>query len=115
MKQNRLFNAEGVKLNFPVYTVLLGSLLILSFPIVLLWMYLIQERFFGMSLQSIVLVSMFPCGVIGLLLTIKGHNKAKSQNSGLNKFIGSFLWVIGWLITLGGILGLMLIFIVTQA
>jgi len=68
-----------------------------------------------MILWVVFLISLTPCGFFGTILMLLGaiisfkHNKSK-----LNKIIGLAGTFAGFIVVLGGILGFMLIYIVTS-
>ena len=58
------------------------------------------------------LVSLLPCGLTGTILSLIGLKKSFKNNNKLNKIIGIIGTLVGFKLLIGGILGLMLIYIV---
>jgi hypothetical protein len=88
-----------------------------AFPFISLALFFIDQITFNkteMLFWLIFLISLAPCGLIGMLLSIRGLVKAYQRNSRINKLIGFVGLALGLGGTISGILGLMLIYAVVN-
>ena len=88
-----------------------------AFPFVSLFLFFVDQASFnltGMFLWVIFLLSLGPCGLIGLLLCSWGLFKAYSKNSRINKTVGFWGIFLGIGGIVGGILTLMLIYVIVN-
>lgn len=93
-----------------VFAVLIYFLPLISLGIFLLDQITIKST--DMVFWVLFLIGMIPCGIIGLTLSIIGLVKSLKKDNQLNKVIGVIGTVSGIICLLGGILGMMLIYIV---
>ena len=63
----------------------------------------------------IFLLSLIPCGLIGFTLTLIGFIKSIKRNNTPNKIIGGIGTTLGLVFIIGGVLGIMLLYIVIGA
>jgi len=94
------------------------ALFFYAVPFLSLGLFIVDQLFFqktAMFFWLIFLVGLIPCGLIGFLLAIVGFVKSYKNENKLNKIIGIIGMVGGILCIIGGILGIMLIFVVVGA
>lgn len=92
---------------------LYAGIIMLS-PITILTISIFKEVIFDIFILPIALVSFLPCGIIGLRLAKKAHNKAKNVDFGINHIVGVIEIIFGLLITTVGILGICLVYVITN-
>lgn len=87
-------------------------------PILFFGVFLFDQFFIhktDMLFWIIFLLSLIPCGLLGFVLFLAGFIKALKQSYWLNKLIGGIGTLLGIGIIGGGLLGLLLIYVVIGA
>ena len=113
-KENMLSGFYSRYKGWNIFSQYYFALFTYAFPFISLFLFFVDKICFGLTgmfLWVIFLLSLGPCGLIGLLLCFWGLIKAYSRNSRINKtvdFWGIFLGIGG---ILGGVMTLMLIYV----
>ncbi len=98
-----------------IYNLFFIVLIFYALPLVFLEIFIIDQlsnNCSDVTFWLLFLLGMAPCGIIGLVLSIIGLRKSLRKKSLLNKNIGILGLIFGVIYICGGILGLMLIYIV---
>ncbi|MBO9700416.1 MAG: hypothetical protein J7604_09430 [Sporocytophaga sp.] len=97
--------------------ILLLTTFILALPVFLLLIFILDQVYFNQTevlFWALFLLSMLPCGILGGFLGYTLFLKAKKVKSELGESAGIFVILCSVIYSIGGVLGLMLIYIVTS-
>ncbi|MFA9214547.1 MAG: hypothetical protein ACEQSR_11980 [Candidatus Methylacidiphilales bacterium] len=110
-----VLNAKNILSNIQIYKIYWIAIFVYVLPFISLGVFIIDQ----MTLQKtemifwlIFLLGMLPCGLAGMLLSYVGLRLSNKNKNKLNKSIGIIGVIGGTVILGGGLLGLMLIYIV---
>jgi hypothetical protein len=98
-----------------VYKIYFFALIVYVLPIISLGIFIIDQMTINkteMIFWVLFLISLFPCGFTGTVLSSIGLKKSFKNKDQINKVIGIIGVLGGLFFLMGGILGLMLIYIV---
>lgn len=104
-------------MEFSLLKIFLLTTTILAVPTFLLIISIIDQVYFQqteMLFWALFLTSMLPCGALGVLLGYTLFIKARKVKSELGESVGIFLILCSIIYSIGGALGLMLIYIVSS-
>jgi hypothetical protein len=105
----------GEKKRPKILTVYIITFSLYFVPVILLLLFIVDQLSYQkteMLFWVLFLLSLFPCGIAGFVLSIIGLIKSFKQKRTLNIIIGFIGVFLGIIVFLGGLLGLGLIYVV---
>jgi len=108
---------KGIKMK--MYKIYLPALILYAIPPISLVLFIIAgsiENMYDtiMIFFGLFLLSLLPCGLIGIILSSIGLIKSRKNKNNFNKDMGTSGIVVGLIFIFGGILALGLIYVVTS-
>jgi len=100
-----------------IYKMYFWAAILYAIPLVFLGLFILDDLGSGKSEMLywvIFLVGMFPAGFIGLIISIVGLRKSKKSRDMLNLNIGIWVFFAAVLMTVGGVLGCGLIYVLIE-
>ena len=96
-------------LSMPIYRYIAGLYLL---PFLFLLLFVLTEEYTDATFLALFFLSLFPCGLLGLILTFSWRrNSLENTDKQGNKYASA---VIGGMIIIAGLIGLGLLYIVTS-
>jgi hypothetical protein len=109
-----ILNVKSILNNIQIYKIYWIAIFVYSLPFISLNIFIIIQ----MTLHKIemifwlsFLLGMLPCSLVGMVLSYIGLRKSNRNKSKINKTIGIVGVIGGVIILVGGLIGLMLIYI----